>query len=270
MIIKGVNFSNKYTTGSVTSRLKTVEQLCSSIFWDVIKEYKPIKAGNISVETDTLSFLKIEQMIKKRLPEFINFYISKYTIDYGSAEGCVKFNTDCNRIKNYRLELPLENKKLPKERIPVLMHELTHMLDFATNPQHRVVRENMMKRGIIEDAGKFYKENYYTKHHFVKTGLIKNTEEFLKNYTADEKLLILRYIKLNMCSEISAYNATNKYANLLQQISYYMLPMRKYPNFHFKEKVDLVNGMRYKLIKKERRKNAKAARFKWLHQIFKK
>ncbi len=271
MKIKKVNFSNKYATGSIEARKKTMEQLRSEIYSAVMKEFSPVRISkNLSVERTGIILPKLEKILKENLPEKINFCIAKKD-PRKIYDGCILTELDRKKVINYRMELPIENKELSVFKIPTFMHEVTHLLDFALNSQYKVVVEHLKEAEISGEAYSLYKECFYTKHAeaFDPKILTKKTNEFLKGYTTEEKLLILRYIKLLMITEVNAFNATKKYSeDLLKKVNYFPTKWPKLPDYHFSEKIKSVDEMRLKIIKKERNRQKQPAFYKKLSAFF--
>ena len=261
MKVRGINFSNQYTKGSVQSRRNTVERLCSKVFSEVVEAYKPVKAGKgLSMETSSVHFLKLEQLLKRTFPELINFNIIKNKKSY-NYDGCIRTMFDRYSLKSYQMELPLINKVLPREKIPVFMHEVAHLLDFAINPQYKMIYESLNKKEIFCETHKLYKDLYYTDKTFQKFQILKKTNKFLKNYTTEEKLLILRYLKLQMLTEINGFSVANKYENCVPKCYISSAKCNRGNNYKFCEKIDLTDKMRYKIIKTERGKNKRKILF---------
>lgn len=266
MGIKRINFSNKYATGSIKERREKAEKLSSQIYDVLMDKYQPTKiTDTLYLETSHIPLKKVEKIISNNLPERLNFYLTSRKSDK-NYEACVKTMLNGNKVFQYRMELPMEKGEFSIFKVPVLMHELSHLLDNAFNPQYRVVVENINKAGIIKDVNAFYKQNFYTLKNVPEKELSKKIKTFLKNLTLENKLLVLRFVKLYMRGEINAHaaekNYRNKFIPYLTSMPLFGFGKNDVSKYKFKEKIELVDKIRYDLIKKEHIKNKRKCGFR--------
>ena len=257
MKIKGINFSTKYAAGSVTDRNGAVQKIRDKIFTNVLNEYPNI------IELDASKHLPIsviKEHIKKFLPEKLKINVRRHQQNRDDYKGCLIRHINSNvLVSHYTMELPAEKNKFCIDEIPTLMHELTHLLDFAINPQHNNICEKLVKYNLIEKFKKLYEEYFYTDKKISKFKIYRTTKKGIKEMPAEEKLVFLKAIELGLKTEMNAYGCMKKYADTLRIKKQRRICYNSgyYKKLNFEKKLKLIEKMRYKIISNERKEIAK-------------
>ena len=256
MKCNGINFSTMYTRGSQKSRNRIIHKMSDNIYVGVIKKY-----STSSPDKKFISIKEIKDIFRKILPEPLHLNIKKLIKKNPDADGSIYTLCSDKGIYGYKINIPVKNNLMHIKNIPILMHETTHLLDFAVNTKHNAVFGKFVNNPMFDKVVELYEKFYYTIEDFSRFRIKYETKKLLKDMTNEDKLLALKYLKLNVETEKNAYDATIFYAERLRMLR---RDIRGYDglkssDFNFRTKIKLLDKMRYKIIKQERNKIRKNA-----------
>ena len=264
MISNGIKFSPIYTRGSTRThniiRTQLSEHLYSEVM-DLFASQACTEAKNNPKAGEFISKDQLREIFVKILPEPLNFKIQTSTKkdvkNNLSASMCAISNKQC--MEGYRLILPLKDNQLYIEDIPELLHEAGHLLDYALNPQYTANLISVGNKDFYKKLGEIYEKFYYTITDYSLFRIKRVTKALLKNMSCEDKLNALKNIKLRLITESNAYLTENHY---WQELKKHRKGMKKPPppspmDFRFREKIRLINSMRYKIVAKERKNISK-------------
>lgn len=265
MNIKGISFSPKYSSGSAAERNKTLQNIRDNIFARVVSRFEaPHTVDNTYVKYGLREYVpiaEIRKVIKESLPEKLRLDIKKTQNGAKDYDACL--NTHVNNrdasVSYYSINIPAMKNHLHIDSIPTVMHEITHLLDMALYPQYNNSLTKIFKKGLPEKVYELFDKVYYTQGEFLKFKILKKTKEFMKGLSVEDKLLVLKFLELELKTEAKAKSCTEKYINFLrthQKRKCRYNPV-DYSLYNFEKKIKLVKKMRYKIISKERKKIAK-------------
>ena len=257
MKIKGINFSTQYTKGSVVDRNNTANRIRAEIFNNVIKEFNKPQKNDSSKKLEFIPISHVEKLIKEKLPEPLKLIFKKVQLEKRDLNGAMMAIYNETGTKYYRMEVEAVKNQLPITNVPTLMHETTHLLDAATNPQYGLIDRQLCKKELNEKVDDFYMNTFYTDKLYPKFITKRKTRKFLKDMPVEDQLLVLRYFKLSMLTEIRAYEADKEFAKKIspwnnKKIQGY--DELTYKCFGFEKNIKLVDKMRANIIRKERNK----------------
>ena len=247
-----MKFSHAFSRGSVSSRIKTADELNLKVFQRMLQLYD---------KKNSCGFGAIKSGYNSVLPERKNIQILPLAQrDYDEYSGSVSIEEGRKDfLSGYTIKLPAgKKKKLCILDLSQLMHESTHILDYLLNPKYIANYKQMCERDIY--SKKYF--DLYEKYFYNTDDMMKNnkkkmlllaeeeTRKGLRRASHNDKLIFLNYMKYCMEMEYHAYNQDVKYAKILQKLG---KPVDKVDleNFNdfmaFPEKIEIVN----KLIKEE-------------------
>ena len=260
MISNGIKFSPIYTRGSTRThniiRTQLSERLYSEVM-DLFASQARTEAKSNPKAGEYISKDQLREIFVKILPEPLNFKIQTSTKkdvkNNLSASMCAISNKQ--GMEGYKLILPLKDDKLYIEDIPELMHEAGHLLDYALNPQYTANLISIGNKDFYKKLSEIYEKFYYTVTDYSLFRIKRVTKTFLRNLSCKDKLKALKNIKLRLMTESNAYLTENHY---WQELRKQRKGMKKDPpptplDFCFREKIRLINRMRYKIVAKERK-----------------
>jgi len=253
-----IKFSKIYTNGSCADRTRMAVDLNKQIYSDIYPLYQNSDFANIR---------NIERILKKNMPESIFFRLKKLTPDEGEkyAGGLITYFFN-NKVVKYKISLPAKNNKLHISNIPTLMHESMHLFDVLLNPKYIKTAEKVKEKKLFDISQDIYEKCYYNNEGYLplykNKRLLKKTKKetnhSLKSLKAEDKILVLNYIRECLQGEIKAFCETQKYVKLLSsnKRKCKKIELDNYQkSYMFEEKLDIVNSILYKTIKKERNNN---------------
>ncbi len=212
MKVKGINFSYNCSKGSKNSRIKAMEEIRTAVYENVIKEFSRPRSANSTYKKEYIPISKLTSLLKEKFPEPINFVVKKIqTCRKKSYDGVVLSCIRNGLTKYYKMEVSAEKNLLPIYQLPTLLHETTHLLDFALQPQYRAVNEKLAQKGLLDKVCDFYSKNLYSSEKVSKHKIGKRIKNFTENMPVEDKLLTLNFFKLHMETEIRAYGASKQY-----------------------------------------------------------
>ena len=250
-----MSFSYKISRGSMSSRIKTADELNTKVFNKMLQLYDRKSSFGINA---------IKSGYNSVLPEKKNIQILPLMSENSKFVG----RTDIeeykpNLLSGYTIQLPADKKKkFNIQYLSYLMHESTHILDYLLNPKYLANYKQMCERDI-------YAKNYFNLYekYYYNTDEMKNnsknkmlalaeeeTRKSLRRVPHKDKLIFLNYIKYSMEMEFHAYNQDANYAKMLQKLGKKVddSDLKNFNDFMaFPEKIEIVN----KLIKEELEKN---------------
>ena len=247
-----MKFSHYISRGSISSRIKTADELNSKVFQRIIQLYDKKNSCGIGA---------IKSGYNSVLPERKNIQILPLAQrDYDEFSGSVDIEEGRkNFLSGYTIKLPAnKKKKLCIMDLSQLMHESTHILDYLLNPKYIANYRQMCERDIYNKSYfDLYDKYFYNTEDMIKgnkkemlTLAEEETRKGLRRASHDDKIIFLNYIKYCMEMEYHAYNQDVKYAKLLQKLGKPVdkVDLENYNDFMaFPEKINIVN----KLIKEE-------------------
>ena len=213
MSIPKVKFSYGFTRGSCTERKLKRQALNQKFFSGIMDLYE---------NTDSVSMRIIEKKYKKMMPESIHFSIKKLLpSEAESILGTMQTEFVHSKLVKYRVKVE-SGSKLEIKRLPILIHEITHLLDMLFNPKTICTEEAVEKRNLSEIFKDLYTNNYCQQYESLEelkkhiSIIKKRTKKALKNLSAEDKVLVLNNIKNNLITEINALREEEKYARELK------------------------------------------------------
>lgn len=264
MKTNGINFSPKYSRGSVAKRSEFVRKVRDNIFDNILNQYYPPKSdSNAFGGLNKIHYIPISNLdnfIKDLLPERLKFNLKKTPPKTKEYIGELQTRCSENGVSYYSIEIPAKKNHLYINDIPYLMHEITHLLDSAINPQYKISFEKLAQKKLAQSAIALYENVYYTNDKYNKFNILKKTYKVLKNLLTEDKLLILKFIELELKTEINAYGCMKKYIDDLRKNHQCRISYNKkaYNSFNFEKKLKLVEKLRNKIILNERKKQRKS------------
>lgn len=257
MKVKGINFSYAYSRGSKVERIEKTWQLGQQVFDRVIQKFD--EQTSVPIEQKSIPISNLRGLLKENLPEMLKFSVKK-TPKEEKVVGSLTSTYNSTAPKRYIMEVPAEDNKLFIRHVSTLIHETIHLLDRALQPQFQAVESQMSKRGLSYRFSKFYNEVFYTNKGYSKFSTKRKTNKFLKGMSIEDRLLALRFFKLNMETETRAYQASNNIDKSLVNADKDKIFMNQlaYQNYNFERNIKLVDKMRADIIKKERNKIKRA------------
>ena len=263
MKIKGINFSPKYSTGSIGERNKTVQKIRDQIFLHVVNQYdSPKVVKDTHVEFGHKHYIpinSIKKLLKDILPEKLKFNVKKHPpTDKENSGSILQHINEHGDIRYYTMTLPSKKNHLYIDDIPSMMHEVNHLLDFAINPQYQNTIRKIFQKDLDKNFEKLFGYTYYTNNIYNKFKIMKKTKQAIKNLSVEDKLIFLKNLELELKTEQNSYNCMDIYVKKLNQYQKRHLHYRQniYDTYNFEKKIKLVRKMRYEIIKNERKKLA--------------
>ncbi len=266
MKLHRVYFTKKYATGSLAQRYDTLQKYSSQIYSAVMDKYDAtLKKNNWQLGGEANEFIPLhtlEKIIKKIFPEKLSFKIKqkkdKVFIRPCAAET-INYYINSHFIMT-KINLPATNRKLNIDQVPILMHEITHLLDFALNPIIPKIDMKLCKKRMYADMQNWYYELLYTDREIPIEQIENEIKKILRYLSIKDKLLVLKYFKLYLNSEKKAYEATKIYCDKLRtehcrNLTYDDTYEKK---CRIDEKIKLINKIRYEIISEGR---------KWYKQV---
>lgn len=256
MKCRGIHFSSIYTRGSQNIRNIKCQEMSADLYQGITKLYAEKYCTDVKYKLltgqETVSLKKIYELYKKIIPEPLRFSIKKMQNCNQNCSGNIAthYSKKRNNVIRYKIEIVAPKNEFQFFNLPVLMHETIHLLDFAFNPQYKSVITKVLQKKQYARLHKLYEQYYYTPEYFSTAKIKQVTKQFLKGMCSEDKLLLLKYIKLGLATENRAYKISDFYKRKLK-INNMTLECDV---FKFKRKMKLVDKMRYKIIKKERTK----------------
>ena len=155
--------------------------------------------------------------VRKTVPN-VNFNVSQNTDRF--YEACTQYvkNSKNNSIEKVEILLPFSSKyydAIFANKLNVIAHEFRHFFDAVTHPKTMVIASKLSKSKINDSCLDLYELKVYKKEdtsNNPKKDIIKSLKDIVlgsfseKNYTAEEKILALNYIRGNLESEKNAYS----------------------------------------------------------------
>ena len=252
MNIPKIKFSYDFSRGSCSHRNLKMEQINKKLFQGIMNLYE---------ETDSVRLRDIEKQCKKDMPEPIYFKIRKVKPDeQNSCAGTMMAEFLNSKLVGYKILIESSNK-LNLSKLPILMHEITHLLDMVLNPKTINAEEKLLKMDLGKVFEDLYDKYYWTPFEFPED--IKKHLEITKSYTkeklkylnTDDKIILLNNIKQNIITEINALKEEEKYAQVLQLIGEKADKSSlstKEERTVFESELKLVNKTLYDVISNER------------------
>ena len=223
--------------GSIKTRKNMVEEWNEKVFHKVLSLYD---------NTGLLPIRGLDRTYKSLLPNKLPINVKKN----------LKPNAPIARLSIYynkylipqhaNISIPAENNSLRIEDFPEFMHESTHVFDLLFQPKILSAERELLTKDFADGVINLYHTYFYTNSkNMIQTvyNLIKN----LKNKTNRDKIIVLKYLKNNMLTELHAYQEGEKYGYLLNKKE-----DMAYKNYHFERKIKIINFMLGNIIKKER------------------
>ena len=258
MKVHKVTFSNNYANGSSSDRMKKALILNENLFSKLYESFE---------NTDYVNIRSIEKMYRELLPEKVYLAIKK--LNQNEQKGCTGGLVTYfykNKSSNYRIAIISKNNKLFIANLPTFMHESMHLLERLFNPKYNKLEEKVIENSLNKEKTRLLSDYYYNNKHYAdkltnKIFLIKTkmaTNKAIKNLAPENKILLLHSLRNSIKSEIEAFNETTKYAIKLKENNrqYKNIDVNKYyKSYMFEQKLDIINSILKKIIKKERCKN---------------
>ena len=259
--VNAVKFSYNIARGSNAERLAKSQDMSTQLFSSLIEKY----GCQECVQKKDLNKLYTEF-----LPEKIRFYFSKLSkIDAESTDGEMRdYYDDYLNLCRYVLKLPFRKNQLFQKDWPLLMHETTHIFDSALRPKTIRTKEKMFAGDLDKLTFDLYDEHYYDDNMnysaFKDRKTLRNIKELtlkkIDRLSTAEKLLVLKYMKEELETELNASKVEKECSELLNAYCGFKLAETDQSQFikenGFEEKIDLLNKMISKIISEERYKNA--------------
>ena len=231
----------KIARGSANDRIKKAIQY-SDKFFDNIKD--TFKKGDISTRT-------FASVLRKTAGGKVGIDV----IESLQPGAVIYPSLDANGVFiGHTILLPVNafSKKISAMSTKTFMHEVFHFFDHLLNPKYNRRTANLINSGISYEIGPFYTEKVYTKEKLTN----KMLDDVLKGLTSQQKIDALQYFRYNLILERNAYQESAKYQRMMEKAlnTGYREETYKGSQYHFDEKIKLIEEKLLRVIQKERAK----------------
>lgn len=236
-IINAVNISRKMlgTCTSPEGRIKFAQKLNERLFQKIADKFEHNRIIPDNFESGLMDVL----------PKNVNISIQ-------NNQGCMGRTTflaesSTNRLSGVKIELPINSERqISIYDTDTLMHEAFHLFAGMSNPKHIARSAKIHNSGTADIQNKFYNKYLYSEENKLKkSSLGKKIDDFMKNFTNEEKIDFLQNCRYRLTEEKYAYKEGNKYLYKIQNLHKNNIcePIcgTYLPQYHFSEKINLLN-----------------------------
>ena len=266
-----VKFSYKYTRGSYPDSVKYAQNVINETISEFIDMGYP----------ENITLNKMKKIIKKVLPEKRRIDIKPISANnpeiYGSQDYLSEQNiiTGKDKFVGFVINLPFKNGQFQLSKLPIFIHEFTHVLNALFTPKYTV---QLFKSESVVDRVSYYannipsfskqyeicyNKNLYNKENFTSKDEIpkiiqqrrKELSRLLRNRTSEEKIIILQNFRYFLQSEKCAYKSEQNLYTLLRKYGLKCdedLIEVDSSEYLLDEKIQMLTDMCYQEIKKIR------------------
>lgn len=266
-----VKFSYQYTRGSYTDSVKYAQNIINETICEFIDMGYP---ENITIN-------KIKKIMKKVLPEKRRIDIKPFSEnnpklcgsqDYLSEQDII---TGREKYIGFMINIPNRNGRFSLDKIPILIHEFTHVLNVLFTPKYTAQffktesTANRINRcsNNIKKFSRIYNK-YYNNSLLIKEDITskedipdiikkrhKELTRLLRSRTSEERIIILQNYRYFLQSEKCAYESEKSLYKLLSKYGLKcdeeVLELDS-SEYLLDEKIQMLKGMCYKEIQKIR------------------
>ena len=224
----------KLCKGTYAERIALAKRLNENFFNKLSEKYI----------TKEIPFDVFEKTLKECTPEKINVNVLNYNKQGGYT--CFGLNDTKNGIDKYVIYLKKDSYTggIRLLETNYSLHETSHYFIHLTNPKHSARAVKMHETGLIEKTEPFYNENLYTKKELNEEELKQKLNDFLKQFTPEEKINFLQNSRYRMLEEYNAFDDGYKYLDEIQERHPDLICEKIYARekevYNFPEKIKIV------------------------------